>query len=297
MAAAGLQARRQCLSGRRRSGPCRSTRPRWCRRSTTAPPALRSRKRTGSARARRPRRSLVQHQNPEFCRAAAVVGGRGGRWTPLPKAAQRDWLLAYKDITSATNERTMIASFLPWAGIVNSAPLLFPGPNIEPRRECCLLANLNSLRLRLRRPAEGRQCAPQLLHRRATPRAAAGDLRRQVPLVEEGNAGALDQRAGVEAHLHGRGHASLGQGLRFPRARAATASISGRRPSGPKSAPNSTRPTSTSTASPATTPSTFSRRSPTRASLPDEKRGGQQFLCTPGSTGQMVLDALDRLAK
>ncbi len=31
--------------------------------------------------------------------------------------------------------------------------------------------------------------------------------------------------------------------------------------------------------------------------IADEKRGGQQFLCTPGSTGQMVLHALDRLEK
>jgi len=87
--------------------------------------------------------SLVQHQNPEFSvdprwwvdetAVSGVTQGRG-----------RDWLLCYKDITSATNERTMIASFLPWVAVVNSAPLIFPDSSIEPRRECCLLANLNS---------------------------------------------------------------------------------------------------------------------------------------------------------
>ncbi|MGQ0634486.1 MAG: Eco57I restriction-modification methylase domain-containing protein [Planctomycetaceae bacterium] len=87
--------------------------------------------------------SLVQHQNPEFCASprwwvdAAIVGAVTGD-------LKRDWLFGYKDVTSATNERTMIASFLPWAAVVNSAPLVFPGQNIRARRECCLLANLNS---------------------------------------------------------------------------------------------------------------------------------------------------------
>jgi hypothetical protein len=85
----------------------------------------------------------VQHQNPEFTvlprwwvsdeEVAAVTEGR-----------KRDWLLAYKDITSSTNERTMIAAFLPWVAVVNSAPIMLPTTNMAPRFECCLLANLNS---------------------------------------------------------------------------------------------------------------------------------------------------------
>src|SRR5205807_3168 len=70
----------------------------------------------------------VQHQNPEFCalprwwvEEAAVAAVTEGR--------KRDWLLGYKDITSSTNERTMIASFLPRVAVVNSFPLLFPGEN------------------------------------------------------------------------------------------------------------------------------------------------------------------------
>ena len=86
----------------------------------------------------------VQHQNPEFrpqprwwVDEAAVDAAAEDR--------KRDWLLGYKDVTSSTNERTMIASFLPWVAAVNSAPLIFPGADILPRRECCLLANLSSL--------------------------------------------------------------------------------------------------------------------------------------------------------
>lgn len=87
--------------------------------------------------------TLVQHQNPEFCAQPrwwvdeATVAAAGNR--------KRDWLLAYKDITSATNERTMIASFLPWVAAVNSAPLVLPGGHVGPRLEACLLANLNAV--------------------------------------------------------------------------------------------------------------------------------------------------------
>jgi hypothetical protein len=85
----------------------------------------------------------VEHANPEhvvmprwWVDAEAVTNVAEGR--------ARSWLLAYKDVTSPTNERTMIAAFLPWVAVVNSAPLVFVGEGIEPRQECCLLANLNS---------------------------------------------------------------------------------------------------------------------------------------------------------
>jgi hypothetical protein len=87
--------------------------------------------------------SLVQHQNPEF--------GVTPRWwvdetvvANVTEGRNAGWFLGYKDVTSSTNERTMIASFLPWVAVVNSAPLIFPGENIEPRLETCLLGNLNA---------------------------------------------------------------------------------------------------------------------------------------------------------
>lgn len=87
--------------------------------------------------------TLVEHQNPEFCVLPRWWVDEGVV-SAVTEGHKRDWLLSYKDVTSATNERTMIAAFLPWVAVVNSAPLMFPGPDIEPRRECCLLANLNS---------------------------------------------------------------------------------------------------------------------------------------------------------
>ena len=42
----------------------------------------------------------------------------GARWT-------RSWLLGFKDVTSATNSRTMVSSFIPRAGAGHKLPLLF----------------------------------------------------------------------------------------------------------------------------------------------------------------------------
>lgn len=89
--------------------------------------------------------SLVEHQNPEF-----VVLPRWWVAEDVVDEALKDqpgnrgWFMGFKDITSPTNERTMIGAFLPRVAVVNSAPLMFVGEAIEPRRQCCLLANLNS---------------------------------------------------------------------------------------------------------------------------------------------------------
>ena len=54
------------------------------------------------------------------------------------------WMLAFRDISSPTNERTVIATVLPSSyGAGNKAPLLFP--NVEQNLVACLLGNLNSL--------------------------------------------------------------------------------------------------------------------------------------------------------
>lgn len=88
----------------------------------------------------------VQHANPEFSvqprwwveenRVAEFLGDR-----------VQPAYLAYKDVTSATNQRTMIAAMVPHVAVVNSAPLLLLGSDISPRLACCLLANLNSFAL------------------------------------------------------------------------------------------------------------------------------------------------------
>ena len=63
----------------------------------------------------------------------------------LPKGAKVDplWFIGFRAITNATNERSFIVSFLPFAGVANSCCLIFT--NQKPEYECLLVANLSSL--------------------------------------------------------------------------------------------------------------------------------------------------------
>jgi hypothetical protein len=86
--------------------------------------------------------TLVQHQNPEYTveprwwvEAGEVLRAVGQE---LPAG-----FLAFKDITSPTNQRTMIAAAIPWTGVTNHLPLLLT--DREPRSSLCLLANLNAV--------------------------------------------------------------------------------------------------------------------------------------------------------
>jgi len=58
---------------------------------------------------------------------------------------QEPWLLGLREITNATNERTVIASILPRTAVSHTATLVFP--RVEAEQVPCLLANLNSLAL------------------------------------------------------------------------------------------------------------------------------------------------------
>ncbi|MBN2136484.1 MAG: N-6 DNA methylase [Sedimentisphaerales bacterium] len=90
--------------------------------------------------------SLVEHQNPEFSvlprwwASESIILER--TISPAPPV-----LLAFRNVTRATDTRTVIASFIPLAGVINSAPLILCPPRISPSLQCCLLGNLNALPL------------------------------------------------------------------------------------------------------------------------------------------------------
>ncbi len=78
----------------------------------------------------------VEHQNPEFCVVPRF-------WVDTSEVDLSDWgSLGFKDITSPTNQRTMIAAVGPQAGYTNHFVLIRSGA--ETSRQTCLLANLNS---------------------------------------------------------------------------------------------------------------------------------------------------------
>jgi type I restriction-modification system DNA methylase subunit len=87
---------------------------------------------------------LVQHRNPEF-----FVEPRW--WVDETKvietivSKQPHGFIGFKDITSPTNQRTMIAAAISWSAVTNHFPLILTE---QPARQTlCLLANLNSFPL------------------------------------------------------------------------------------------------------------------------------------------------------
>ncbi|WAD27021.1 N-6 DNA methylase [Pseudomonadaceae bacterium T75] len=54
------------------------------------------------------------------------------------------YLLGWRDITNATNERSVISSVLPWMAVGHTMPLMFPKTG-TPAQRAALLANLDSL--------------------------------------------------------------------------------------------------------------------------------------------------------
>jgi hypothetical protein len=52
------------------------------------------------------------------------------------------WMIGWRDICRNTDERTLIASIIPWAAVGDT--LLLALPQVEPEETACLLANLNS---------------------------------------------------------------------------------------------------------------------------------------------------------
>lgn len=74
-------------------------------------------------------------------------------WVPQPEVEvrlrdrgwDRPWMLGWRDICRATDERTVIGSVIPRVGVGNTLPLLFPSLQLATSRVACLLASLSSL--------------------------------------------------------------------------------------------------------------------------------------------------------
>ena len=85
----------------------------------------------------------TQHADPNFLVQpwywvpAEEVDARLGDW-------RRGWLLGFRDVTNATNERTAIFSLLPRMGVGHKAPLIFSGSQ-SSALVAAWLANLSSL--------------------------------------------------------------------------------------------------------------------------------------------------------
>ncbi len=59
------------------------------------------------------------------------------------KSWKYDWLMGWRGISNATNERSLIASVFPRSAVGHSLPLIMPGANAG--LICCLIANLSTI--------------------------------------------------------------------------------------------------------------------------------------------------------
>lgn len=60
----------------------------------------------------------------------------------MPERWRRQWLLAWRDVTNATNERTIISTVLPMSGVGNTAFLIYP--EASPQLSSALMTTLCS---------------------------------------------------------------------------------------------------------------------------------------------------------
>ncbi len=88
--------------------------------------------------------ALVDHQDPAFCPEPRFWVDRQECLAALDASDGEPAFVAFKDVTSPTNQRTMIASFVPFCGVLNSAPLMRLPESQSWHKRAALLANLNS---------------------------------------------------------------------------------------------------------------------------------------------------------
>lgn len=61
------------------------------------------------------------------------------------KGWNHSWLMGWRDITLATNERTVIGAVIPRVAVGNNLPIFFPNPKIRPNLYASLLGCMSSL--------------------------------------------------------------------------------------------------------------------------------------------------------
>jgi hypothetical protein len=90
-----------------------------------------------------PETSTDDHSDPSFEVKTFYFVSETKVDTQLESRGSEDWLIAFKDVTSAISERTAIFTFIPRVGVGHSASLIFSNEPI--RKKVAFVASLNSL--------------------------------------------------------------------------------------------------------------------------------------------------------
>ena len=88
---------------------------------------------------------LENHQNPFYTIQPQFWVKNVEIENRIPETWSRKWFIAFRDITSAKLERTVVVSVIPRVAVGNKAPVLFFEKSIAPELIACLLANSCSL--------------------------------------------------------------------------------------------------------------------------------------------------------
>jgi len=91
--------------------------------------------------------TIKEHMNPEWLPSPRVWVKDSEIDAHSPNDSKTNYFLAYKDITAATNERTLLAAILPRAAIVDSVNIIGIPQGMGGSMVCLLLSNLNSFAL------------------------------------------------------------------------------------------------------------------------------------------------------
>lgn len=91
-----------------------------------------------------PTPTLEDLQNPDFTVKPRYWIEKRQVDNRLAEKGDKEWLLAFRDVTNSTNERTAIFTVLPKIGVGHKAPLIFLNTN-QLKSYSLLLANFNSL--------------------------------------------------------------------------------------------------------------------------------------------------------
>ena len=90
-----------------------------------------------------PSPNIQQYTDPEYKTSPFYWVSKNDVLAKLSEFEARDWLFVFKDVTAATNERTVISTVIPYAGVGHTAPILLSRQ--EPKKVAALLANMNSI--------------------------------------------------------------------------------------------------------------------------------------------------------
>ena len=237
--------------------------------------------------------SLVDHQNPEFLPMGRYWVAEDDIAARAPKSLSIA-AIGFHDIARANDTRTMVACLSPLAGYSNTLPLIVNDGNQRWRRFCCLAGNLNSYPYDFLVRQKANNAHLNFFIVEQLPTLPPETCAEKCPWSKKETIEQWISERVLKLTCTAEDMIPLAKACDFKGSRgdgvhiwkeAERAEIRAELDAAYFHLYGITRDDAEYMLS------TFSNS----GLVPEDKRGSQQLLCAPGSTGQMVLDAMDRL--